>query len=101
TIINSTVDTVIFNVELSNETKRVPLKSIDKWSHELGAETFVSIKWSAYSDTLEMHCNYSIDINRIMPGISHGGSLAILNNGGFIYDPKQGRIYPGAVECSE
>ena len=101
TIINSTVDTIIFNIELSNKTKRVPLKSIDKWSYELGIETFVSIKWSAYSDKLESSCNYTIDINEIMPKIAHGGSLVIFNEGGFIYDPKKGKIYPGSIKCSQ
>src|SRR5947207_3520047 len=87
TIINSTFNTIIFNVMLSDGgAKRIAINASNKWSHELGHESFVSLNWSVYSEELEKNCNYAVNVNQVMPKITHGGSVAISHDGNFIYD---------------
>lgn len=113
TIINATIDTIIFTIGLSSGNKRVAVKANEKWFYDLAdkenadKENFVSLKWDGFvikKDSLErdidpIKCHFDVKVSEVMPDVATGGSVVVSKDGYIMYDPKKGKVHFVELEC--
>src|SRR5438552_3243323 len=97
-IMNTTNNEIIFTIKLHNSSQVIPIAAKKVWVQNIENDFLVAIEWQGYAypkgsrqhEYNRTEAHYKIIIDQQIPSFNkYGGTIAIADQGSFLYDSKQ------------